>query len=420
MAHVFGLIDCNSFYASCERAFDPGLHGVPVVVLSNNDGCVIARSSEAKARGIKMGAPWHLIRNTPICEGVRWCSSNYALYADMSRRVHETLLEMLPTVEPYSIDEMFLDLDGMPGSPLEIGRAVRARVAKVTKIPTCVGIGPTKTLAKLANHVAKDNPDLLGVCDLRDEAGRARLYARLEVGEIWGIGRKMAEKLGSRGVVTVADFVRMPRARVRALLSVTAVRVQAELQGVSCIPMSEVPDARKGVSVSRSFGRPVTEWPEMREAICYFVARAAEKLRGQGTDAGLMTVYMLTSRFGSGGPSGASRSLILERTADTEALCKQAAALMEPCWRPGAAYAKAGVVMGDLASAGTQSTFLASNPAPAKSARATEAMDLVNARFGRGTMRPLSTGIERGWSSRQRNVSPRYTTRFDEIMEVRA
>jgi DNA polymerase V len=212
----------------------------------------------------------------------------------------------------------------------------------------------------------------------------------------------------------------MDRGHVRKLLTVTGVRIQAELQGLSCLPMEEVPDARQGIAVTRSFGRPVAAWPEMREAICFFAARAAEKLRRQGGDAGHLTVFMHSSRFTAGTPSGASRSMVLERTSDTETLCRQAAALMEPCWKPGVQYAKAGVLLGDLAPAGSQASMLASDPVPLRTAKATAAMDAVNARFGKGTIRPLSTGIERPWSSRQRNVSPRYTTKLEEAMVARA
>ena len=267
MPRTFGLIDGNSFYCSCERAFSPRLRGRAVVVLSNNDGCAVALTSEAKAVGIKMGDPWHLARRRPEVRAARveWLSSNYALYGDMSRRMYEVLAARVPRVEPYSIDEMFLDLD-TPRDAAKLARELRGEVRRVTKIPTCVGLGPTKTVAKLANAVAKDDPALDGVCDLRDEGDRARLYERTPVSEVWGIGGRTADKLTALGVTTVARFVAMPPREVRSLLTVVGARVQIELQGVSCLSLSDAPPPRKGLAVTRCFGRPVTRCAEMREA----------------------------------------------------------------------------------------------------------------------------------------------------------
>ena len=241
MPRTFGLIDGNSFYCSCERAFSPRLRGRAVVVLSNNDGCAVARTSEAKAAGIKMGDPWHLARRRPEVRAAQivWLSSNYSLYGDMSRRMYEVLAARVPRVEPYSIDEMFLDLD-TPRDAADLARELRDAVRRIAKIPTCVGIGPTKTIAKTANAVAKADPALDGVCDLRDEQDRARLYERTGVDEVWGIGGRTADKLGSLGITTIARFVAMPPREVRTLLTVVGARVQMELQGVSCLALSEV------------------------------------------------------------------------------------------------------------------------------------------------------------------------------------
>lgn len=243
------------------------LRGRAVVVLSNNDGCAVARSSEAKSAGVRIGDPWHLARNRPEVRAakVEWLSSNYPLYGDMSRRMYEVLAERVPRAEPYSIDEMFLDMD-TPKDAADLAGELHEAVRRLAKIPTCVGLGPRKTIAKVANAVAKDTPASGGVCDLRDERDRARLYEHLAVDEVWGIGGRTADKLKALGITTVARFVAMPSRQVRALLTVVGARVQAELQGVSCLPLSMVLPARKGLAVTRCFGRPVTRWAEMREA----------------------------------------------------------------------------------------------------------------------------------------------------------
>jgi len=231
---VFGLIDGNSFYCSAERAFAPELRGIPLVVLSNNDGCAIARTTEAKAMGIKMGEPWHLALRRPACKQVEWRSSNYPLYGDMSRRMYEVLATRVPQVEPYSIDEMFLDLTGLPDLE-NFCRRLRDDVRRLAKIPTCVGIGPTKTIAKLANRIAKDDFALRGICDLRDDAMRATYYAESPISMVWGIGGKTVEKLNRLGIYSIADFVKLMPEQVRELLTVTGARVQAELRGQSDI-----------------------------------------------------------------------------------------------------------------------------------------------------------------------------------------
>ncbi len=421
MPATFGLIDGNSFYCSCERAFAPKLRGRAVVVLSNNDGCAIARTAEAKAAGIRMGDPWHLARNRPEVRAARveWFSSNYALYGDMSRRMYQVLAERVPRVEPYSIDEMFLDLD-VPGDVLALARELRAAVRRVAKMPTCIGIGPTKTIAKLANALAKDTPDLDGVCDLRDERERARWYERLPVSEVWGIGHRTTDKLAALGVDTVARFLAMPQRDARALLTVLGTRVQAELRGVSCLPLAEVAPSRKGVAVTRSFGRPVTAWAEMREAAAHHAARAGEKLRAEGLVAGRMAVFLHTNPHNGEPWHSAQHGGRIEPTADTGALIGEAVRMLRPLWRQGYRYFKVGVLLDDLRDAATEPRSLFPTRDPAKSARLMAALDAVNARFGRGTLRPLATGLARPWGTRHARLSPRYTTRADELMEAKA
>ena len=418
---TFGLIDGNSFYCSCEAAFDPRLNGKPVVVLSNNDGCAIARSAAAKALGIKMGDPWHLIKRKQELAGVEWHSSNYALYGDLSRRVYQVLTERVPRVEPYSIDEMFLDLDNLPGSLYERCRQIRADVLRIAKVPTCIGWGPTKTIAKAGNRIAKSAPEMQGLCDLTSPEVRAAYYSRLPAADVWGIGAQTAEKLTQAGVNTIADFVAMDAKMVREMLTVVGPRIQAELRGVSCLPLSLMAATRKGIAVTRSFGHAVTTWQEMREAVSAYAARAGEKLRGEGLQACHLAVFLQTNphkpdeEWHSG-----QRSARIEPTSDSMALIGEALRMLRPLWRPGLRYFKAGVILDDLVPMSTQPRMLFATRDPVKSAKVMQALDAVNARYGRGALRPLATGIERGWSTRHERLSPRYTTNIDEILVATA
>jgi len=415
---VFGLIDGNSFYCSAERAFAPELRGIPLVVLSNNDGCAIARTTEAKAIGIKMGEPWHLAQRRPECKAVEWRSSNYPLYGDMSRRMYEVLATSVPQVEPYSIDEMFLDLAGMPDLP-EFCRQLRDEVRRVAKIPTCIGIGPTKTIAKLANRIAKDDFSLRGICDLRDEAARAALYDELPISMVWGIGGKTVEKLNRVGIASIADFVRLEPQQVRDILTVIGARVQAELRGQSCLLLTLMPPPRQAIAVTRSFGRLVTSWGELREAVAAYATRAAEKLRAEGLEAGHLAVFAHTNPHNGDEWYSGSRAARIEPTADTLALIGEAVRLLRAFWRPGFRYFKAGIMLGDLAPARQQAGMFATRDT-VKSARTMAALDAVNARFGRGTLRPAATGMLKAWAGRQARHSPRYTTSAEEMLIAKA
>ena len=417
---MFALIDGNSFYCSCERAFDPTLRNKPVVVLSNNDGCVIARTQEAKDLGIKMGDPYHLIAKKPELKPVVWKSSNYVLYGDMSRRMYEVLADMVPQVEPYSIDEMFLDYRGLPGDQVARSIEIRAAVRRIAKIPTCVGIGPTKTLAKLANKVAKGERQGSGVCDLSSAETRAALFPGIGLSDVWGMGGASVEKLARAGVRTVAEFVALPQDGVRKLLTVTGQRTHAELHGLSCYPFFLNPPSRKTIAVTRSFGRPVTAWPDMREAVAAYITRAAEKLRRHGLQAAAMQVFMHTNRF-NGDPSYSNqRTIEIEPTADSFALIKAATRAAEALWRDGYRYAKAGVVLVDLyrpTELPVADMFATRDPQKSKALMG--ALDAINSRFGRGAARPGAVGAAPAWGMRRGNLSPCYTTRLDDLMKVR-
>lgn len=413
---MFGLIDGNNFYVSCERAFDPRLIGKPVIVLSNNDGCAIARSAEAKALGVKMGEVWHLSKRKPEFRGIIAKSSNYALYGDMSRRVYEVLTEHFNRVEPYSIDEMFLDLTAF--ARVDYCRRVRDRVRQVTKIPTCIGIGPTKTLAKLANKHAKGGPT--GVSDFSDMDARRQAFSEMPIGEIWGVGGASQTKLNGLGIHTVEQFAALPSASVRKLMTVTGQRTHAELNGVSCMPLTMAPEQKQTVSVTRMFGRPVEDWSDMREALSAYAERASEKCRKHGLAANAMQVFFHTNPHGDGPWYNGQRSFEIEPTNDAFALIRQAVAAGKSMWRPGLKYAKAGVILLDLQSVEDAPRDLLPTFDPIKSEKLMTALDAVNARYGRGTLRPGGIGKVTAWSTRANNRSPRYTTRFSDLMEVQA
>ncbi len=417
MPSTYGLIDGNSFYCSAERAFSPRLRTLPVVVLSNNDGCAIARTPEAKALGVKMGDPWHLVRDRRELRGVEWLSSNYSLYGDMSRRVYEVLAARVPRVEPYSIDEMFLDLD-IPGDLAAFCAELRREVRQVAKIPTCVGWGPSKTIAKLANGIAKDFPELGGLCDLRDAEVRADWYARLPVDEVWGIGRRTTEKLKMGGVETIADFVALDARAVRDSLTVVGARVQMELRGVSCLPLHMMAASRQGLACTRAFSRPVTCWEDLREAIAAYAARAGEKLRTERLEACHLAVFAHTNPHNGDPWYSANRAARIEPTSDTRQLIAEAVRLLEPLWRPGYRYAKCGVILNDLVPAGQQARLFATRN-PQASAKTMAVLDRINAQHGSGTLRVASTGIARSWATKAKRLSPRYTTRLEDILRVK-
>jgi DNA polymerase V len=414
---MFALIDGNSFYCSCERAFDPALRGKPVVVLSNNDGCIIARTQEAKDLGLRMGEPWHIASRRPGLKSVVWMSSNYALYGDMSRRMYEVLVERAPAVEPYSIDEMFMDFAGINDMPA-LAAEIRASVRKVAKIPTCVCIGPTKTIAKLANKVAKSYRSNTGICDFSTQEARRLAYPGIDISDIWGVGPASAAKLRRRGVATVADFLAIPKEEVRDLMTVVGARTHAELNGISCIPFSEAPSTRKSLAVARSFGQAVTTWREMEQAIASYATRAGEKLRRHGLIASAMQVFVRTNEFNKDPKYANQATFGIEPTMDTLALIKDALRAGQRLWRPGFRYAKAGVVLLDLRPTSETPLTLLPSIDPERSARLMLAMDTINQRYGRRTVVPGRAGIVQRWSMRRQRLSPRYTTDIDEILEA--
>jgi DNA polymerase V len=421
-APIFALVDCDHFYASCERVFSPRLDTLPVVVLSNNDGCIIARSPEAKALGLAMGDPYHLHRETLTRHGVEVFSSNYALYGDMSRRVMETLAAQAPEVEIYSIDEAFLNLAGLEWPGLtDYARHLQATVRRHTGIPVSIGIGPTKTLAKVANHLAKTQPDAGGVCELT-AADVDQALAIVEVGEIWGIGRQWTTWLEGQGIHTALELKRADPKAIRRKMTVVGERLVYELNGQSCLPLELVAPARKGLTVSRSFGRPLTQLGPIKEALLQFVGRAGEKLRRQRLMTALIMVFVMTDRFSTTRPFyGQSATMRLPYPTDyTPDLIRAAVQLLERIYRPGFHYQKCGVMLMDLSPAAYHRRDLFDTRDQARQARLMRALDRLNADHGARTVYVGNLGGSRpAWAMRQAFRSPRYTTNWQELPVVR-
>lgn len=423
---MFALVDCNNFYASCEKLFDPTLKDKPVVVLSNNDGCTIARSAEAKALGIKMGEPWFKMKDIAARYGIVAKSSNYTLYADMSNRVVDVLRGFTPSMEVYSIDESFLDLTGFKlytnNDLAAYGQQIRRRVGQWVGLPVCVGIAPTKTLSKLANHIAKKRPAFQGVCSLpempADEV--SRIFGEIEVGEVWGVGRRIAARLEAMQIKTVADLRRANIAMIRSTFGVVMERTVRELQGASCIELElAVPDKQQ-IICSRSFGRPVTTQEEINEALASYIGRAAEKLRAQGGAAGMLTIWLETNPFKPDTPQYGRTMTIPLPTAidDTRLLIRFGLWGMKKIWRDGFEYKKCGCMLGEIQPKANAQGYLFAKPLEG-SATAMAAMDRINAKFGRGTLKSAAEGIDKAWLMRRDRMSPAYTTAWDELAVVR-
>jgi len=438
---VFALLDGNNFYASCERVFDPKLLGQPVVVLSNNDGCAIARSEEAKALGIKMGAPWFKIRHLETEAGLIALSANFELYGDMSHRMM-TMAETLGCgQEVYSIDECFLDMTGIPDATKR-ARLKQTEIQRGIGIATCIGMGSSKTLAKLANHIAKSAdrkpgsypPQLGKVCNLVEMTDKQRdwLFKRTEVGEVWGVGPRIARQFQAGGIHTVLDLKRLDPATVKRSWSVVLERTVRELNGIACLELDDQPAPKQEIACTRSFGEKVTELVELRQAVTEFASRAAQKLRGQGSLAGAVLVFVRTSPFR---PNDAqyARSITLPLrlpSSDTLRITDAALRGLQAIFRPGFNYAKAGVMLLDLQAktAGQQELDLGdgARETEVRNGRLMAALDALNDRYGKGTLKlgsALVEGRDAGqrsrWVMKQERRTPRYTTRVGELVVVR-
>lgn len=418
------LIDVNNFYVSCERVFNPKLVGKPVVVLSNNDGCAVARSNEVKALGVGMGAPWFKFKDLAKQHGIIALSSNYALYADMSNRVMSILRQYSPDQEVYSIDESFLDLTGFKSRDLvKYGQHMRKRILNWTGLPVCVGIGQTKTLSKLANHCAKKRPVFNSVCNFNTMSPKELdgLLGQVDVGEIWGVGRKLAPKLQALGFNTVLDLKRANPERLRQQFSVVMEKTIRELNGTVCIELEDIAPAKKQILSSRSFGHPVRDYNSLAESITLYMSRAAEKLRRQQSFAGSVYVYIRTSPFKPDDPFYSNGMTISLPTAtdDSRQLVNAVLWGLKQIYKPNYNYAKAGVMLSELVPMqGVQTDLFSQVQASPRSATLMTTMDCINKKMGKESIKLASEGFKRPWKMRQENKSPSYTTKWEDTPNV--
>jgi DNA polymerase V len=447
---MYALVDGNNFYVSCERVFRPSLVGRPVVVLSNNDGCAIARSNEAKALGIKMGAPWFQIKHLEDEAGLVALSANFALYGDLSDRMMSIAAGLGHRQEIYSIDESFVDLTGIRGDLTERSRKVRERILQWIGIPTCIGLGPTKTLAKLANHVAKTAERKPGVypdhfaqiCHLGrlNKSELDEVLAATAVGEVWGVGRRISEQLGEGGIRTALDLTLVDLATVKRRFSVVLERTVRELQGTPCVDLENEPPAKQQIACTRSFGHPVLQLADLQEAITEFACRAAEKLRRQDGHTAQVLVFIRTSPFRAKEPQYSKSAVfpLLSPTSDSREITEAALAVLDAIYQPGFSYAKAGVMLLDLQPAerhqftldlGLWSGEQGDSGCDGVEVQAVDrtrlmtALDQVNGRYGRGTMLLASAGLrgaDRAWTMKQERMTQHYTTCWTDLGLVRA
>ncbi len=417
MKKLFALVDCNNFYVSCERLFRPELQGRPVVVLSNNDGCIIARSNEAKALGIGMAAPYFKTKELIRRHQVRVFSSNYALYGDLSTRVMTILQDMENEVEIYSIDEAFLALPASSNFDLAAyGARIRERIWQCVGISVSIGIGPTKTLAKIANRLAKKEANHQGFFMFPPGAQGDELLAATAVSDIWGIGRRSTDKLERYGIKNALQLKKADQHWLRKQLTVTGARTALELNGTSCITLDQAPASRKSVLSSRSFKKPVHGLSDLKEAVATYTAIAAAKLRDQDLTAGAVQVFIATSRFDKRQPPYANSQTITlaEASSHTPTLISLALKGLSALYREGLGYQKAGVMLTDLRSKECRQQNLFSAPNQ-EAAPLMTALDHINERWGRNTLHYAAEGISKPWSMRQDFKSPAYTTNWQEL-----
>ena len=415
------LIDCNSFYASCERVFNPKLLSKPIVVLSNNDGCIITRSTEAKALGIKMGDPYFKIKNVIKKNNVKVFSSNYALYGDMSQRVMEILLGFSPDVEIYSIDEAFLSLKGFKNYELlTYCKHIRKTIKQWAGIPVSIGVGSTKTLSKIANHLAKKNNAYEGVCILKEKEKINEALQETEIEDVWGIGRSLSKFLKKYNVCNAKQFALLDRGWVRKNMGVVGERIQLELHGVSCLGVELLPSPQKSCCVSRSFSRPIEKIEELKESIANYGSRVAEKIREEDLIAQSMSVFVLTNHFNKK-EKQYSNSIKLQLdypTSDSKLIVKRAVEGVKRIYKNGYRYKKAGIILYELHNSSSVRGLLDYDRPRSDSLM--KSLDEINYRYGSSTLKIAAEGIQKDWQMKRKKISPCYTTRFNEIMVVKS
>ena len=427
MQPLLALVDCNNFYVSCERVFRPDLIGKPVAVLSNNDGCIVARSQEVKDFGIKMGVPVFQIQHLVKQHNIQLFSSNYSLYADLSSRVMSTLEEFAPSLEVYSIDEAFLDLTGVypcQKDPIAYGQRIRKAVFRATGIPVCVGMGPTKTLAKLANFAAKKWKKTGGVLDLSDPVRREKLMRIVPVGEVWGIGSRTTAKLNQLGIHTVWDLAIQPSKRIQAQFNVVVARTVMELNGIPCLELEEIAPDKQQIVCSRSFSRRITEYGELSQAMAEFCSRAAEKLRSQQSVTGCITIFIRTSPFNPKEPQyqRVASIKLASATQDSRSIITTANRMLKEIFRPGYNYQKCGVQLSHIqpvSSPGQLELFdFADTGLSVENRPLMKAVDRINRRFPKA-ISVAATGFDKSWKAKAEKISQRYTTDWRELVGVK-
>jgi|SRR5882672_11103069 len=432
-AEVFALVDGNNFYVSCERVFKPRLEGRPVVVLSNNDGCVVARSNEARALDIGMGVPVFKVRDIIRKHNIVVLSSNYTLYGDMSQRMMSVIGQFSPRQETYSIDESFIDLAGFGQRDLQAyGHEIRHRVRTWVGIPTCVGIASTKTLAKLANHCAKKRPEYDGVCDWSrlDTAQLEHLLATFPAGSVWGIGHRWGTKLLAMGIHSARDLATADLATLRGRFGVVMERTARELRGISCMSLEEVTADKKQIVSSRSFGRATKSLKDLEEAVTQYTCRAAVKLRRQAGGCSTLQVFLQTNSFNPQEPQYHPLATVNLATPTDDSLRLTSAALsgLRRVYKPGFRYIKAGVMFTEILPVAVQQLQLfetenissVSTPRNETRMKLMDVMDRVNRREGKGTLHIATAGIKNAWAMKRGHMTPAYTTRWDELPVARA
>jgi len=420
MTRAIALVDCNNFYVSCERVFQPKLEGKPVVVLSNNDGCVVSRSQEVKDLGLKMAVPWYQMKDMAKRHSIIAFSSNYSLYADLSNRVMSLLAQFSPDQEVYSIDESFLDFTGIPTDHTQYAQQIRETIRRCVGIPVCVGIAPSKTLSKLANHVAKKNPRFGSVCDFNalTEKELNDLFATIDVREVWGVGRRSTGSLNEMGIHSVLDLKRASAKRLREKFSVVQERIVEELNGVACLELDDVVPDKQQIICSRSFGTLTSLLPDLEQAVVAYATRAAEKLRQQHSLAGGIQVYIRTNPHKERDPQYQQSVLmpLPEPTDDTRLLCHAALHGLRRIYRADYAYQKAGVMLtGIIPASAKPRTLFDNEDAQQKSHALMRTLDRINRSMGSGTIKLLGEGVDTSWAMRRTNVSKRYTTEWNEL-----
>lgn len=417
----FGLVDCNNFYASCERVFRPDLAKSPIAVLSNNDGCIVAMSAEAKAAGIPRGKPLFQYRKEIREHNVQVFSSNYTLYGDMSRRVMEVLSRFSPDVDPYSIDEAFIDLSGVPDEELaELGKTIRQTVMKWTGIPVTIGIAPSRTLAKVAAGVAKRDKNLQGAFSLVDHPNVNQILKETPVEDIWGIGRGFADRLRQNGIGNALQLSTANLEWVRRKLTIVGMRCAQELQGISCVNLEDVEPGKRSLMFTRSFGHPVTEFAELEEAVSFYTARCAEKLRAKGLVTGMLTLYLREYQQGGGWHTRKMQeSVALDEPTDfTPLMIRHVQQMLTGIFVEGIRYKKAGIMMTDLAARDQLQLSLFRKQPRKEDQRLMKAIDLLNEKLGKGTVFTGKEGTDQEWQMKSEFKSPRYSTNWKEIPVV--